>query len=71
MRKYWSFNSITVGQRHAQALVFPLSVAIKSPRVERIQAANSLMYSLRQHSLKVIDHALLVSEVCIPFIHTV
>jgi FKBP12-rapamycin complex-associated protein len=48
--------------KHAQALVYPLSVALKSPRGDRKEAADSLMNSLRQHSNKLIDQALMVSE---------
>lgn len=51
-----------LGQRHAQALVFPLSVALKSPKGIRKEAAESLMAGLRQHSAKLIDQALLVSH---------
>ena len=51
-----------LGQRHTQALVYPLSVALKSPKGNRKEAAESLMASLRQHSAKLIDQALLVSQ---------
>ena len=51
-----------LGQKHAQALVYPLSVALKSPKGDRKEAAESLMASLRQHSAKLIDQALLVSQ---------
>lgn len=51
-----------LGQRHAQALVYPLSVALKSPKGNRKEAAEILMASLRQHSAKLIDQALLVSQ---------
>ena len=51
-----------LGQRHAQALVYPLSVALKSPKGNRKEAAEGLMASLRQHSAKLIDQALLVSQ---------
>ena len=53
---------IRLGTRHAQALVYPLSVALKSPKGNRKEAAESLMSSLRQHSAKLIDQALLVSH---------
>eukprot|EP00595_Chromulina_sp_UTEXLB2642_P003213 CAMPEP_0196768462 /NCGR_PEP_ID=MMETSP1095-20130614/42795_1 /TAXON_ID=96789 ORGANISM="Chromulina nebulosa, Strain UTEXLB2642" /NCGR_SAMPLE_ID=MMETSP1095 /ASSEMBLY_ACC=CAM_ASM_000446 /LENGTH=1571 /DNA_ID=CAMNT_0042138109 /DNA_START=3776 /DNA_END=8494 /DNA_ORIENTATION=- len=53
---------IQLGKRHAQALVYNLSVAIKSPRQERIAAAESLIGSLRQHSAQLIDQAVLVSQ---------
>jgi phosphatidylinositol kinase/protein kinase (PI-3 family) len=51
-----------LGTRHAQALVFPLSVAIKSPKQDRIEAAQGLMSRLRQNSARIIDQALLVSQ---------
>jgi FKBP12-rapamycin complex-associated protein len=53
---------IRLGNSHAQALVYPLSVAVKSPRTERKLAAESLMISIRQHNEKLIDQALLVSH---------
>ena len=42
--------------------MYPLSVAVKSQKTERREAAESLMDSLRQHSVKLIDQALLVSQ---------
>lgn len=51
-----------LGERHAQALVYPLSVALKSPKGDRKEAAESLMTRLRHHSAKLIDQALLVSQ---------
>ena len=51
-----------LGTRHCQALVYPLSVALKSPIGERKEAAEMLMKSLRHHSAKLIDQALLVSQ---------
>lgn len=53
---------IQLGKRHAQALVFPLSVALKSPKAERITAAQSLMTSLSYQSSKVISEAVMVSQ---------
>jgi hypothetical protein len=53
---------IRIGVCHVQALVYPLSVALKSPKDCRKEAAEYLMNSLRQHSAKLIDQALLVSE---------
>ena len=35
--------------------MYPLSVALKSPKGNRKEAAESLMTSLRQHSAKLID----------------
>jgi serine/threonine-protein kinase mTOR len=54
-----------LGEKHAQALVYPLSVAVKSPIEERRAAADSLMAALRTHSPKLIDQALLVSQVSV------
>jgi len=53
---------IRLGTKHAQALVFPLSVALKSPNAGRKEAAENLMNSLRQHSSKLIEQALMVSQ---------
>lgn len=53
---------IRLGAKHAQALVFPLSVALKSPNAGRKEAAENLMNSLRQHSSKLIEQALMVSQ---------
>ncbi|KAJ1444132.1 hypothetical protein B484DRAFT_388959, partial [Ochromonadaceae sp. CCMP2298] len=53
---------IRLGAKHAEAVVYPLFVAIKSPRGRRKEAAEELMSSLRQHSAKMIDQALLVSQ---------
>ena len=51
-----------LGSKHAQALVYPLSVALKSQKGDRKEAAESLMNGLRQNSPRLIDQALLVSE---------
>jgi FKBP12-rapamycin complex-associated protein len=53
---------IRLGTKHSQAIVYPLFVAIKSPRGRRKEAAETLMNSLRQHSAKLITQALLVSQ---------
>lgn len=53
---------IRLGEKHAQALVYPLSVALKSPREERKRAAEKLMNSLKLHSKVLIEQALLVSQ---------
>jgi len=53
---------IRLGAKHAQAVVFPLFVAIKSPRGRRKEAAEVLMHSLKAHSARLIDQALLVSQ---------
>ena len=51
-----------IGERHSQALVYPLSVAVKSPKQDRKHAAEELMNSVRVHSKPLIDQALLVSQ---------
>ena len=51
-----------LGRRHPQALVWPLAVQIKSPRVDRREAAGALMASLRQHSGRLVEQATLVSS---------
>ena len=53
---------VRLGVRHSQALVYPLSVALKSPRGARKEAAEGLMQSLRKHSGALIDQALMVSH---------
>ena len=53
---------IRLGTKHTQALVFPLSVALKSPNSGRKDAAENLMSSLRQHSSKLVEQALMVSQ---------
>jgi serine/threonine-protein kinase mTOR len=52
----------SLGARHPQALVYPLSVALKSPKVERKVAAESLMANLRQRYTTLVEQALLVSS---------
>jgi hypothetical protein len=47
-----------LGRRHPQALVYPLSVALLSPKEDRRVAAEALMATLQQHN------ATLVAEVC-------
>eukprot|EP00494_Astrolonche_serrata_P002244 UN02250 len=51
-----------IGAQHPQALVYPLTVAIKSPRVDRQQSARKILDSMRIHSAKIVDEAALVSE---------
>lgn len=53
---------IKVGAKHPQALMYPLSVLLKSPVVERKIAAESLMNSLKAHSNALVEEALLVSS---------
>jgi FKBP12-rapamycin complex-associated protein len=51
-----------LGERHAQALVYPLSVALMSPTEERKDAATTLMNSLKRHSRTLIEQALMVAD---------
>ena len=51
-----------VGKHHPQALVYPLTVASKSSSAVRKKAALSIMDRMREHSLVIIEQALLVSH---------
>jgi FKBP12-rapamycin complex-associated protein len=51
-----------LGEKHPQALMYPLSVLLKSPVIERKTAAESLMNSLKAHSSALVDEALMVSS---------
>lgn len=51
-----------VAKEHPQALVFPLTVALKSQTPERVAAARAVMNNIRKHNSKLVDQALLVSE---------
>ena len=51
-----------LGSHHAQALMYPLSVALQSPREDRQRAAQLLLMNLRQHSAQLIDQSVLVSQ---------
>lgn len=46
-----------VGKAHPQALVYPLTVAMKSHVSRRSQSASSIMESMRQHSAKLVEQA--------------
>jgi serine/threonine-protein kinase mTOR len=50
-----------LGEKHPQALMYPLSVLLKSPVAERKKSAESLMSSLKQHSKGLVEEALMVS----------
>ena len=52
---------IKLGMKHPQALMYPLSVLLKSPVGDRKEAAESLMKSLRTHSDELVEQSLLVS----------
>jgi len=51
-----------IGAAHPQALVYPLTVASKSQRADRQQAAKKILDSMRMHSAKIVDEAALVSK---------
>ena len=51
-----------VGAAHPQALVYPLTVATKSPHVLRRDAAMGIMDTMREHNPVLVDQALLVSN---------
>ena len=51
-----------LGSHHAQALMYPLSVALQSPREDRQKAAQLLLMNLRQHSSQLIEQSVLVSQ---------
>lgn len=53
---------IKLGEKHPQALMYPLSVLLKSPVAERKFSAESLMNSLKNHSCELVEEALLVSS---------
>lgn len=51
-----------LGEKHPQALMYPLAVLLKSPVAERKGSALSLMNTLRTHSAGLVEEALLVSN---------
>lgn len=51
-----------VGKAHPQALVYPLTVVMKSNVARRSQAASMIMDKLREHSPNLVEHANLVSH---------
>ncbi|MCJ1320534.1 phosphatidylinositol kinase- protein kinase tor1 [Xylographa vitiligo] len=51
-----------VGKAHPQALVYPLTVAMKSNVTRRSQSAAKIMQSLSKHSPKLVEQAELVSR---------
>uniref|UniRef100_A0A7S3PVW7 Serine/threonine-protein kinase TOR n=1 Tax=Chaetoceros debilis TaxID=122233 RepID=A0A7S3PVW7_9STRA len=53
---------IRLGKKHPQALMYPLSVLVKSPVIERKEAAEGLMNSLKKHSYALVEDALMVSS---------
>jgi FKBP12-rapamycin complex-associated protein len=52
-----------VGRAHPQALVYPLTVAMKSaPNTRRSRSAMQIMDSMRQHSARLVEQADIVSH---------
>ncbi|EYE96697.1 phosphatidylinositol 3-kinase tor2 [Aspergillus ruber CBS 135680] len=51
-----------VGKTHPQALVYPLTVAMKSNVIRRSQSASNIMDNMRQHSARLVEQADLVSH---------
>jgi FKBP12-rapamycin complex-associated protein len=51
-----------LGEKHPQALMYPLSVLLKSPVAERKSSAESLMTTLKEHSSALVEEALMVSS---------
>ncbi|KAF2748222.1 hypothetical protein M011DRAFT_467267 [Sporormia fimetaria CBS 119925] len=52
---------VEVGKAHPQALVFPLTVSMKSDVSRRQRSARELMEAMREHSPKLVEQADLVS----------
>ncbi len=53
---------VRLGREHPQALVFPLTVANKSPSQQRVLAAREIIERMRVQSEKLLDQAQLVSN---------
>ncbi|RLN57430.1 hypothetical protein BBP00_00007511 [Phytophthora kernoviae] len=53
---------VAVGKQHPHALIYPLSVALKSSVSERQQAAEAIMSTMRTNYVELVDEALLVSR---------
>lgn len=51
-----------VGKAHPQALVYPLTVAMKSSMTRRSHSASQIMDSMRQHSPNLVEQADTVSQ---------
>eukprot|EP01125_Pyxidicula_operculata_P012255 TRINITY_DN4020_c0_g1_i2.p1 TRINITY_DN4020_c0_g1~~TRINITY_DN4020_c0_g1_i2.p1 ORF type:complete len:2409 (-),score=332.13 TRINITY_DN4020_c0_g1_i2:1267-8115(-) len=51
-----------LGKNHPQALVFPITVALKSPYRQRVIAAQNLLHNMKQHNAKLVSEALLVAD---------
>lgn len=53
---------VAIGKQHPHALIYPLSVALKSAVPERQRAAEAIMTTMRQSYVELVDEALLVSR---------
>uniref|UniRef100_A0A1B0GIX2 Serine/threonine-protein kinase TOR n=2 Tax=Lutzomyia longipalpis TaxID=7200 RepID=A0A1B0GIX2_LUTLO len=53
---------IDIGKSHPQALVYPLTVASKSASVARKKAAHKILQSLCEHSLTLVEQAMMCSD---------
>ncbi|KAF8064841.1 phosphatidylinositol 3-kinase [Lyophyllum atratum] len=51
-----------IGKHHPQALIYPLTVASKSPSASRRNGALAIMDRMREHSPTIVTQALLVSH---------
>lgn len=51
-----------IGEAHPQALLYPLTVATKSPSSVRIKGAMEVIENVREHSPVLVEQALLVSR---------
>ncbi|KAJ7237528.1 atypical/PIKK/FRAP protein kinase [Mycena haematopus] len=51
-----------IGKTHPQALIYPLTVASKSPSESRTNAALAIMDRMREHSSKIVEQARIVSR---------
>ena len=49
-----------VGKEHPQALIYPLTVASKSPSSSRQTAAESVMDKLRAHSAVLVEQVFII-----------
>ncbi|KAF0691141.1 Aste57867_17565 [Aphanomyces stellatus] len=51
-----------IGSQHPHALIYPLSVALKSPLEVRQRAAEAIMNTMRRNYVELVEEALLVSR---------
>ena len=53
---------VKVGRAHPQSLIFPLTVASKSPNVIRKKSAQTLLDQIRRHDAQLVDQGEMVSK---------